>query len=348
MKQVRIGFIGCGEIAEMHREALARIPEAALCAVHDRDMGAAEAFAVRAGAQAVGDVAALLADVSLDAVYILTRHDSHPELTIRAVVAGKAVFCEKPLALTVAEADAVVSQVESAGATVMVGFSHRWDPVVRRAKAWADRQATPPMTLHVSFVTSPFLESWAGLPDEGGGVFHCLGSHAVDLAQYLMGRAFTRVEATQARLRLPEPYLPDTAALLLQADDGALASALLHDHAPVSYIQYVTGEDSHLLRAELFGDGWAVVIDSLSRLRCYDAQGCHEVAVRCDSRIERFGILAENQHFVQCVLQGAPPSPGVRDGASVVSLIETAAKTAQSRWGHIPQHEAVAAVRNSS
>lgn len=345
MRQVRVGFIGCGEIAELHREALARIPEAKLCAVHDRDAGAARTFAARVGARAVGDVEELLADATIDAVYILTRHDSHPELTMRAAAAGKAVFCEKPLALTVAEAEAVVRQVEKAGATAMVGFSHRWDPVIQRAKAWADRQAARPTILHLSFVTSPFLESWAGLPAEGGGVFPCMGSHAVDLASYLLGRAFIRVEAVQARLRLPDPYLPDTASVLLQADDGATASLLFHDHAPAGYARYDTGEDSRLLRGELFGEGWAVVIDGLSRLTLYDAQGWQEVHVQSESRIERFGILAENQHFVQCVLQGAQPCPGVRDGANVVALLEAAAERAQRQRGRFPQSRKIAAHR---
>ena len=330
MKQVNVGLIGCGEIAESHREALERIPGAKLSVVHDRDMIRARALAARAGAQVAGSVEEILRDSSIDAVYILTRHDSHAALAVQAAAAGKAIFCEKPMALTVADAQNVVTQVEKTGSTMMVGFNYRWTPVVQKAQEWSERQAGEPYALHLSFVTSPFLGGWPGLDEEGGGVFHCLGSHAVDLAFCLLGREFSRVQAVQARLRLEDPYLPDTASILLQAKDGAMASLLFHDHAPESYTRYETGEGSHLIRAGLFGDGWAVTIDSLSHLTLHDAQGSREVRVASDSRIERFGILGENEYFIECLLSGFHPHPDEGDGARAVSLVELADRAAES------------------
>jgi myo-inositol 2-dehydrogenase/D-chiro-inositol 1-dehydrogenase len=331
MKQVNVGFIGCGEFAEFHREALESIPQAKLTVVHDRDRGRAQAFAARAGAKAVGEVQELLLDSSIDAVYVLTRHDSHAELVLQAIAAGKAIFCEKPLALTAADAERVVTQVKKGGSRLMVGFNHRWSPVVRKAMEMAAHQTSEPSTLHLSFVTAPFLNGWGGLEEEGGGVFHCLGSHAIDLASYLLGRKFTRVEAIQARLRLPDPYLPDTASVLLQAEDGAMASLLLHDHAPESYIRYETGENSHLVRADLFGNGWAITVDSLSHLTLYNAQGRHDVYVESNSRVERFGILAEDDYFIKCLLGGSRPEPNESDGARAVALVEMAAASARGR-----------------
>ena len=329
MRQVRIGFIGCGEIAALHRQAIERIAGARLARVFDREVDKAQALAARAGASVVGSVQEMLSDSSIDAVYVLTRHDSHAALVTQAVAAGKAVFCEKPLALTVADAEEVVRQVEMNSATVMVGLNYRWAPVIQQAKAWADAQPGRPLALHLSFVTSPFLQGWAGLEAEGGGVMHCLGSHAIDLAAHLLGCAFNEVTAVQSRLRLPEPYLPDTASVLLRGADGAIATLLLHDHAPAHYVQYETGEGSHLVRAELYGEGWVIVVDSLTHLTLYDAEGCREVDIPCDSRVERFGILAENAHFIECVRTGAQPRPDARDAAHVVALVQAAAASAQ-------------------
>ena len=319
-----VGFMGCGEVAEFHRQALARLPQVQINAVCDRDLVSARAMAEKTDAQVVVDMESLLNRTDVDVVYILTRHDSHVELALQAASAGKAIFCEKPMALTPEGAKAIVDALAASKVPFMVGFNHRWNPAVQQARAWSMAHTSGILALQLTFVTSPFLGGWPGLPVEGGGVFPCLGSHAVDLAQYLFDQEIARISAMEARLRLPEPYLADTGGILLQTSDGRIAMLLFHDHAPKGYARYESGIDSHLIRAELYGEGWAVIVDNLSNIQRFEADHHESISIGEMEAIERYGIADEDKYFFDCLRAGVEPHPDAREGARIVQLLEQA------------------------
>jgi myo-inositol 2-dehydrogenase/D-chiro-inositol 1-dehydrogenase len=118
--------VGVGLIGAFHGESLARrVPGARLAAIADPAPGAAERLAAPLGvAHATADPAALLADPSVQAVVIAAPARFHTELVV-AAAAGKAVFCEKPMAVTLAEADRAVAAAETAGVPLQVGFNRR-------------------------------------------------------------------------------------------------------------------------------------------------------------------------------------------------------------------------------
>src|SRR4051812_28260692 len=142
---LRIGLIGAGRIGRKHAETIARLKTATLAAVADADEAAAataakealgDGDAGRAGEVAiVSDHRRLLADPAIDAVVIAAPSNLHAGLIVEAAAAGKQIFCEKPIALTVEEADRAVTAVRKAGVRLQIGFQRRFDPAYERAHA---------------------------------------------------------------------------------------------------------------------------------------------------------------------------------------------------------------------
>ncbi|MCL4561987.1 MAG: Gfo/Idh/MocA family oxidoreductase [Chloroflexi bacterium] len=329
MPEIGIGLIGCGEIADLHAQALQGIAGARIVAAYDLQPDRSGAFADKFNVKSAVNVEDLLANPEVQAVYVMTRHDSHAAYVLKALEAGKHVFCEKPLALTEEDARKVYRAARGSKTYLMVGFNHRWGPAVQSVRAYAKAQNTLIRLVQVTFATAPFLENWGGLPIEGGGVFPCLGSHALDLACYLADDEPVRVTALGARLRLTGPYLDDTGAALIQTRSGALCSVTFHDHAPASYVNYATGMTSHLVRAEVFGDGWAAVVDDIQKARYFDSRGCREDLFPGDDPLTILGIAQEDAHFVNCLLAGQAPSPDFREGLRAFRVVKAALDSAR-------------------
>ena len=122
LKTVRVGLIGAGRMGSFHAENLAlRVPGAWLTAVADLQPGAAQQLADRLGVEkAYTDIQALLNDSEIDAVAIATPARTHAELVIAAARAGKHVFCEKPMAVTLDEADRAIASAQDAGVVLHI------------------------------------------------------------------------------------------------------------------------------------------------------------------------------------------------------------------------------------
>ncbi len=132
---VRMGVIGVGRIGSMHADLLARqVPGAEVTWVNDAHVPAAAATAARLQV-ASGSVDQLLAAPDVDAVAICTSTDTHADLIVAAAEAGKAIFCEKPVSLDLAEVDRALAAVEAAGVPFQIGFNRRFDPAHAAVRA---------------------------------------------------------------------------------------------------------------------------------------------------------------------------------------------------------------------
>jgi len=144
---VGVALIGSGRMGSFHGETLARrIPGARLVAVADPAPGAAERLAAALGAdRASTDPAEVLADPAVEAVVIAAPARFHADLVVAAAAAGKAVFCEKPMALTLADADRAIGAARAAGVVLQVGFNRRFaaDWAAARALLEEGRLGTP-------------------------------------------------------------------------------------------------------------------------------------------------------------------------------------------------------------
>src|SRR5689334_25189634 len=137
MSTNELGFaiIGAGMVARYHATAIERTPGARLVAVCRSESGHAEETAARFGVPCLADYAALLARDDVDAVCICTPSGLHAEQTIAAARAGKHVLVEKPMALTLADADAMIAACEQNGVRLGVALQRRTDPAFQRVYA---------------------------------------------------------------------------------------------------------------------------------------------------------------------------------------------------------------------
>jgi myo-inositol 2-dehydrogenase/D-chiro-inositol 1-dehydrogenase len=323
---VGVGLIGAGLIGAFHAESLARrVPGARLAAVADPAPGAAERLAASLGvAHATADPAALLADPSVQAVVIAAPARFHTELLVAAAAAGKAVFCEKPMAVTLAEADRAVAAAEAAGVPLQVGFNRRFDASFRAAHdlVAAGRLGTPQLLR--SLTRDP------GIPDPGrvppSTIFLETLIHDFDALRYLNpGAEAVEVYAVADALAYPafrDQGLQDTAVVLVRFDNGAVATAEASFHA-------VYGYD---IRGEVFGSAGMVTAGDIRRTTAtfHGAEGVMGDTWRRNVDLFHHAYAAELAHFVDCVRTGATPEPGGRDARAALAIALAAIRSVET------------------
>ena len=222
---MRIGVIGCGEIAQMHSQALGR-NGTGFCAAYDIQPRILEAFCRQSGAVSLSSAEELMGSPDLDAVFICTRHDSHVELATQALRAGKRVFLEKPLAMTAADAAALIA-FEHTG--LRVGYNMRHTPAMRSLRRIMQERDVVPESFEGHMVCAPFFSGWAGDPQVGGGVLVCEGSHMFDLVESVLRARITAVMAEVRHVRVGQDKCADFAVLILQLENGVTGTLMLHD-----------------------------------------------------------------------------------------------------------------------
>jgi myo-inositol 2-dehydrogenase/D-chiro-inositol 1-dehydrogenase len=224
---LRVGVIGVGRIGRMHAELLARqVPGAAVGAVYDsagalaRDVGDALAVPV------ADSVDELLASDDVDAVAICSSTDTHAELLIAAAAAGKAIFCEKPVSLDLAEVDRALGAVDAAGVPFQIGFNRRFDPAhqsVAEAVAAGTIGDVEVVRISSRDPAPPPLSYIRG----SGGMFLDMTIHDFDMARYVTGSEVVDVYARGAARVDPaigEAGDIDTAVVTLTHANGCLTT----------------------------------------------------------------------------------------------------------------------------
>ncbi|MDR3335261.1 MAG: inositol 2-dehydrogenase [Treponema sp.] len=224
---LNVGIIGAGRIGKIHVENLARfIPQAKLEGIADITLSAEqEAWAKSLGAQVVSkNPQDLLSDASIGAVVICSSTDTHADLTIAAAAAGKHIFCEKPIDLTVSKVKAALEAVKKAGVKLQIGFNRRFDHNFKRIRDYT--LAGEIGAVHLVKITSrdpaPPLPAYVA---GSGGIFLDMMIHDFDMARFQAGSEITEVYAQGAVLVDPEIGKAgdvDTAIVTLQFANGAI------------------------------------------------------------------------------------------------------------------------------
>lgn len=250
---VRLGLIGAGNYAKtmlLPNFKAAGVDFRAIATasgVSARDIGEKYGFQYCAsGADEVID------DPEVNLVVIATRHDLHAELARRALLRGRHVFVEKPLALTDEELEGVLAAAADSDGQLMVGFNRRFAPLARAAREhFAGRSSPLSISYRVNAGRIP-REHWAHDPREGGGRIIGEVCHFVDLMQFLTGAMTTRVYAESITSRNHEITDEDSVFITLRFADGSNGS-----------IAYVAEGDKAMPkeRVEIFGDGKSFVLD---------------------------------------------------------------------------------------
>ena len=229
MDKVRFGIIGCGVISSFHARAIADIEEAELYGCVDAYAPSAERFAKEHGVKQYASLEEMLSDPAIDAVTICTPSGLHTQQAIAAMRAGKHVVCEKPMSLTLEQADELIRTANETGVKVCIISQFRFTPAVQAVKKAIEAGALGKIvsgSLQMKYFRSDEYYAsgaWRGTwAMDGGGCLMNQGIHGVDLLQYLVGPV-TRVSAfckTQTRPIETE----DSAAAALEFACGAVGT----------------------------------------------------------------------------------------------------------------------------
>lgn len=195
MPELRWGIIGCGDVARRRAARAIQVqPESELVAACRRDATALRSFCEDYGiGKAYAKAEHLIADSSLHAVYIATPVGCHREQAVQAAQAGKHVLLEKPMALDVAECDAILSACRDAGVTLGIAYYRRFYPVIARMKELIqDGAIGTPLSIRAATATRVLTPDFEGYwrvdpAQSGGGPLMDLGSHRLDLFATFFG-----------------------------------------------------------------------------------------------------------------------------------------------------------------
>jgi len=228
---------GAGRIGAIHAANIAQ-SAASLAYVVDVNRDAAAALAAKHGAR-VAEADAALADPSVDAVIIASSTDTHADLLERAARAGKSIFCEKPVDLSMARVERCMAVVKQAGVPVLMGFNRRFDPSFAALKKAIDAGTIGKVELVQITSRDP------GPPPQdyvkvSGGLFRDMMIHDLDMARFLLGEEPVEIFATASCLvekRIAEAGDVDTAAVTLRTASGKLCQISNSRRAVYGYDQ---------------------------------------------------------------------------------------------------------------
>jgi myo-inositol 2-dehydrogenase / D-chiro-inositol 1-dehydrogenase len=325
---VRVGVIGVGRIGRMHAELIARmVPGAALAAVCDADPATAHEVGAAVGAPAVEDVAEVLAAPEVQAVAICSSTETHADLVVAAARAGKAIFCEKPISLDLAEVDRALRAVADARVAFQIGFNRRFDPAHQAVRdAVADGAVGEPQILRISSrdPSPPSLEYVRG----SGGIFLDMTIHDFDMARYVTGSEVVEAYARGALLIQPDYAKAsdvDTALVTLAHENGCLTAI---DNSR----QAVYGFDQ---RVEVFGSrGMAASENPLAHTSVVRTAEGTAMPALPHFFLERYvpSYVREWEAFVGAVQAGEPPPVSGADArASLVIGLAARRSLAEGR-----------------
>jgi len=317
-ERVRIGIIGGGSIAAQHLSGYLGIPEAAtVSAIADIDPEHARVHADRAGgARVFLDYHDMLASDVVDAVDICLPHHLHAEAIVAAAQAGKHVLCEKPLCLTIEEADRVQEAVAAAGITLMCSHNQLFLPSVAAARRLLGEgilgsvyQARTTDSFFNEF--DPSTMGWrAHRSTSGGGELIDTGYHPTYLLLYLLDGEPTEVTAMLSRHRLTFMEGEDSAEVLVRfagGSVGTVTTSWAYDPAGSTEKFSVVGE-----AGSLWSDGLALY----HRPRGGEVV---ELVAPMDQKIDTIALAV--QDFVACLREGRRPIHTEVEGIDVLKVI---------------------------
>ncbi|MGQ7246458.1 inositol 2-dehydrogenase [Halomonas sp. V046] len=318
---MRLALIGAGRIGKVHAASIDAHPDVTLVAVADAISEAAEALAAPRGAQALS-VDEIFDDASIDAVLIASSTSTHIDYLQRAAAAGKAILCEKPIALDLEASKAAAEAVTHAGGLCALAFNRRHDPQCAALKAaLVDGRIGKLETLTFTSrdPAPPPMDYLKG----SGGIFRDMMIHDFDMARWLLDEPIVSVHASGSCLVDPaiaEAGDVDTAVVVLTTTSGCLCSISVSRRA-------VFGHDQ---RIEAFGSLGMLQTqnETDTRLKVVGEQGQVEEAPQWFF-LERYAkaYRQELDDFYQSWREGRAPRAGLNDGVEALRLAEAASRS---------------------
>ena len=321
---MRFGLLGAGRIGRIHGLNVAARTDVTLVAIADASPEAAAALATSTGA-VVADAQTILADSSIDAILICTPTDTHAQLIEAAALAGKAVFCEKPVDLDAARIRKCLQIVKSTGKPLMIGFNRRFDPnfAALESRLRAGEAGAIEIVSVISRDPSPPPVDYV---KRSGGLFRDMMIHDFDMARFLLAEEPVEVFALGSALVDPaigQAGDVDTAAVLMKTASGKIAQISNSRRATYGYDQRIEVHGSKgMLRA---GNIHETTVESAT------AAGFRADPVQ-NFFLERYAAAyrAELDAFITACKNGKAPIPSGHDGLKAQILADAATESWRS------------------
>lgn len=318
---VRIGILGAGRIGKAHAAAIASTAGATLVAVAEPFAEAANAMAEHYGCE-IRTIDEIAAASDIDGVIICTPTDTHADLIEQFCRAGKAVFCEKPVDLSIERVQHCLQVVEETNGTLMVGFNRRFDPDFNGVKEAIDAGAIGKVEMVNITSRDP------GAPPieyikRSGGIFRDMTIHDFDVARWLLGEEVTEVHAM--------------GSVLVDAEIGKAG-----DYDSVNVLmKTASGRQAVITNTRRATYGYDQRIEVLGSEGMAQAENHHENTVQIATAdgykrrplmnffMERYmpAYQAEIRAFVAAVEQGVTPPTTGEDGLMALVLAEAALRS---------------------
>ncbi len=318
---VEAALFGAGRIGKIHAGNLARQPGVRLAHVVDVNGEAAQSLATQYGAR-VSDAETAMSDPAVRAVVIASSTDTHADLILRAAVAHKAIFCEKPVDLDLARARTCAEAVKRAGVTCLVGFQRRYDPTFAavRARIDAGEIGTPEMLVVTSRDPGAPPVDYIRV---SGGIFKDMLIHDFDIFRWILGDEARTVYATGSCLTDPGIEAAgdiDATAVTIRTRNGRLAQINTLRRAAYGYDQ----------RFEVIGSKGML---QAGNHRPTEVTAATAVAVSTDLPehffLERYRVAYANEmaHFFGALAAGTPVRTTIEDGVKALELADAATRS---------------------
>jgi predicted dehydrogenase len=320
MDTVGLGVVGLGWFGAVLADSARSSGVADVVACYSRTEDTRAAFAEKHGSRAVADLDEMLADPAIDGVLVATPHSTHADIAVRVAEAGKHVFVEKPLTLTVADAKRVAEAASRAGVVVQVGHNRRRQPANRRIKAMIDAGELGTILQLDGMHTAPGghkpdLPAWRKDPSECPfGGMAALGVHTVDTFHYFIGPA-KKVTSLSTRIK-DFNDLDEATTVLLEYESGPIASINTTYFAPPVVELSVFGSDAAAWNEE---DGKRLFTQARSD------------AVRKEQEVETIDTLVDEvAEFARCIRGEGEPETGVAEAIEVAAVLEGIGRSLES------------------
>ena len=324
---IRFALFGAGMIGRMHAANLAGHKKAELCWVYDINQATGDEVAATFGARSCNSTEEPLSDPEVNAVLIATSTDTHASLIVESAKAGKAVFCEKPIDISLEKVNRCSDQIKNCDVPIQIGFNRRFDPSHRKvAQAVQNGEIG---TLEHVIITSRDPEP---PPKEyylvAGGMLRDMTIHDFDLARFVLNEEVKKVTALTATLFDPvarEIGEIDSAMILMQTESGKLCHINNSRHASYGYDQRLEAHGSKgMIRSENHEQ---------TTVERFNEQGSSWRDPLPFFFIERYrqAFLDQLDAFIEALESNKPTQVNFEDGRKALILANAAYESIESR-----------------
>lgn len=322
----RLALLGAGRIGKVHAGAIASDPRARLVAVADAHAPSAEAIAKMAGGCEIRTIEEIEQSDDVDAVLICTPTNTHADLIERFARAGKAVFCEKPVDLSIERVRDCLKTIAETNATVMLGFNRRFDPHFQAVRGAIDDGRIG----DVEMVTITSRDPGAPPPEYitvSGGIFRDMTIHDFDMARYLLGEEIDSVMASASVLvdpKIGELGDFDSASVILTTASGKQCVISNSRRASYGYDQRI---EVHGSLGAVSAENQRPVSIEVATKTGYNRPALHDFFMTRYTQ----AYAAEIAAFIDALDNKTPASPSAQDGLMALALAEAALKSVREK-----------------